>query len=284
MNSAIKIADDAGEKALRKEALRNKVNEMMNVSTVPTVLNKIMELTGNPNTVIHDLVKVIERDQAIAMRVVAASNAAFYGYSKKISTISQAILILGFDMVRGLAITTSVFNSIPVKNKESILALWAHSFETAQAAVLIAKKTGFINKESAFLAGLFHDIGRPVLFQICEDAGAFDRNPIEREEGVFGASHAEAGSWFAERFKLPEDCTNAIRYHHSPEDCSAPEKLPHLVAIIYLANLVAAGPANAVTSPAHAGILASLKLSQEDLEAFAKEISAFKENVRSFYS
>lgn len=271
----------------RKDALREKVNGMMNVSTVPTVLKKIMDLTGNPNTVIHDLVKVIERDQAIAMRVVAASNGAYYGFSGKIRTISQAILILGFDLVRGLAITTTVFNSMPAKEKDRLLELWAHSFETAQAAALIAQRTGAIEKESAFLAGLFHDIGRPVLLQTCETEtgiSPFDRNTLEEEEEAFGANHAEAGSWFAGRFRLPEDSTLAIRYHHNPEACSKPSRLPHMVAIIYLANRIVAGKDAPVESPDHEGILASLKLTREDLLSMGEEIAGFKETVRSYYS
>ncbi|MBI5643997.1 MAG: HDOD domain-containing protein [Deltaproteobacteria bacterium] len=286
MNSVMKI-EDAPANPSRKDALRARVNEMTNVSTVPAVLKRIMELTDNPNAIVSDLEKVIERDQAIAMRVVSTSNAAFYGFSRKISTISQAILVLGFDMVRGLAITTTVFNSIPVKNKESLLALWAHSFETAQAAMIIARKTGLVEKESAFLAGLFHDIGRPVLYQVCGDECAgtspFDRISIQREEEVFGASHAEVGSWFAEKFKLTEDCMTAIQYHHNPEEYSRPEKLPPIVAIIYLANLVT-DIQNAVLSPDHEGILASVKLTPEDLAAFSEEIAKFKETTRSFYA
>lgn len=286
MNTAT-AEDGVRENVLnRKDALREKVNGMMNVSTVPTVLKKIMDLTGNPNTVIHDLVKVIERDQAIAMRVVAASNAAYYGFSGKIRTISQAILILGFDLVRGLAITTTVFNSMPSEEKERLLELWAHSFETAQAAALIAQRTGAIEKESAFLAGLFHDIGRPVLLQACDnDSGIspFDRNTFEEEEKAFGADHAEVGSWFAGRFKLPEDGTLAIRYHHKPEACAKPTKLPHMVAIIYLANRIVAGNETSAPSPEHEGILASLKLTKEDLAMIGEEIAGFKETVRSYY-
>ncbi|MBI5599840.1 MAG: HDOD domain-containing protein [Deltaproteobacteria bacterium] len=284
MNTA--TAEDLGKGPLsRKDAFRETVNGMMNVSTVPTVLKKIMDLTGNPNTVIHDLVKVIERDQAIAMRVVAASNAAYYGFSRKIRTISQAILILGYDMVKGLAITTTVFNSMPSKDRERLMELWAHSFETAQAAALIAQKTGAIEKESAFLAGLFHDIGRPILCQACGDDAAlspFDRSSIEKEEEAFGAGHAEAGSWFAARFNIPEDSTLAIRYHHNPEACAKAPKLPPMVAIIYLANFIVSGK-DAVASPEHDAILASLKLAKEDLASVGDEVEAFKETVRSFY-
>lgn len=287
MQTTAQTYDDAQTKLFRKDALRARINEMTNVSTVPVVLKQIMELTGNPNTVIHDLVAAIERDQAIAMKVVAASNAAFYGFSKKINTVSQAILVLGFDMVKGLAITTTVFNSVPGGGKERLLSLWAHSFEVAQAAILVARKTGLIAPEPAFFAGLLHDLGHPILFHAC-GAGTgkdpFENNSIEEEEEAFGASHSEAGAWFAERFHLPEECANAIRYHHSPEESGRPEELAPLVAITYLANIAVTGKEKAVISPDHDAIMAVLKLTDEDLEAIAGEIGGQRESTNSFYS
>ena len=283
MENPIRKAANAEIPPLSKEAIRDRVTGMMNVSTIPAVLNRIIELTGNPNTVNHELAQVIERDQAIAMRVVAASNSSFYGFSKKISTISQAILVLGFDMVRGLAITTSVFNTVPAKHRGSLKELWGHSFAAAQAAALLAKKTGAVEQDVAFLAGLFHDIGRAVMLQICEsgcnELNPFDRNPVDKEERVFGATHAEIGSWLAERFNLPENCVRAIRHHHDPENCSGNP----LVAITYLANLAASGGPNSVASPAHAGIVASLGLSQETLDELAEEIGSLKDSSTSYY-
>ena len=287
MQTTVETYDDAQTKLFRKEALRARINAMTNVSTVPVVLKQIMELTGNPNTDIHDLVAAIERDQAIAMKVVAASNAAFYGFSKKVNTVSQAILVLGFDMVKGLAITTTVFNSIPGSGKKRLLSLWAHSFEVAQAAMLVSRKTGLIAPEPAFFAGLLHDLGYPVLFHACgEDTGTdpFGDNSIEDEVEAFGASHSEAGAWFAERFNLPEECADAIRYHHNPEDSAKPEELAPLVAITYLANIAVTGRERAALSPDHDAIMSSLKITDEDLEAIAEEIRGQREKTNSFYS
>ena len=186
-----------------------------------------MDLTGT-RTPYTDL-KVIERDQAIAMRVVAASNAAYYGFSGKIRTISQAILILGFDLVRGLAITTTVFNSMPAKEKDRLLELWAHSFETAQAAALIAQRTGAIEKESAFLAGLFHDIGRPVLLQTCEtetdiSPSTGTRSKRKRRPSGRTTPRPARGS---PGFKLPEDSTLAILTTTTPRPARNLRSSPH---------------------------------------------------------
>lgn len=284
MENVIRKADGTQAGAFSKEALRAKVDELTNISTIPSVLNRIMELTGNPNTVNHELAKVIERDQAIAMRVVAASNSSFYGFSKKITTISQAILVLGFDMVRGLALTTSVFNSVPAKHKALLRDLWAHSFRTAEAASMFASRTGAVEKESAFLAGLFHDIGRAIILQVCDkgcaDVAPFDRN-LGEERKLFGATHADAGAWLAEKFHLPENVVSAIRYHHEPEKCPAP--VPALVPVTYLANLAASGGPNSIVSPDHAGMTASLGITPEDLDAIAAEMARLKGASYSYY-
>lgn len=282
MENTIRKAQDGPQ---NKDALRARVEELTNISTISAVITRIMELTGNPNTVNHELAKVLERDQAIAMRVLAASNSAFYGFSKKITTISQAILVLGFDMVRGLALTTSVFNSVPAKHKPQLKELWTHSFSAAQAAGLLAKKSGAAEKEAAFVAGLFHDIGRAIILQVCEkscpELNPFDRNTMEKEEKVFGATHSEVGAWLAERFKLPEAVVSSIRYHHEPEKCPAP--VPALVRVTYLANLLASDGPNSLASPEHARITAALGLKHEDLEAIAAEIASSKNSSSSFY-
>lgn len=278
-------------KTQRKEALRLKIQEIMKISTVPSVLKRILEVTDDPRSGVSDLEKVIEHDQAIAARVVAVSNAVFYGFPRKISSITQAILVLGFEMVKGLAISTTVFNSVQTRDRSSLVALWTHSFETAMASVLIAQKTGLVNKESAFLAGLLHDIGRPIIFQTCGheylELCAFDRNCLTKEEEVFGASHAEAGAWFADKCKLPEDCVKAIRHHHSPEACmEGNTPLPPLVAIVYLANLIvseAREPYALVSPEAHSRILGQLKLTPQELELFAQEISALRGAISSYY-
>lgn len=284
MENVIRKAEDAQAGPQGRNALRAKVDELTNVSTIPTVITRIMELTGNPNTVNHDLAKVIERDQSIAIRVLSASNSAFYGFSKKITTLSQAILVIGFDMVRGLALTTSVFNSVPAKHKPLLKELWAHSFRTAEAAAMLASKTGAVEKESAFLAGLFHDIGRAIILQVCEkesgDVNPFDRNLAE-ERKLFGATHADAGAWLSEKFMLPEAVVSAIMYHHEPEKCPAP--VHPLVTITYLANLAASIGPNSLASSDHVSLAASLGLTPEDLASIAAETSKLKATSFSYY-
>ena len=288
-NTVTDIHSGEAEEA-KRQALKSKVLDIFKVSTVPTVLKKIIEITDDPLSGISDLEAVIEHDQAIASRVVAVSNAVYYGFPRKISSIHQAILVLGFEMVKGLAVSSTIFNVPNPSTRKVLSSLWGHSFEVAMASVMISKKSGLVNKEIAFLAGLLHDIGRPILIQVLNkeylEVCAFDRNCLGREKSEFGADHAEAGTWFIEKCKLPEDCVHAIRYHHTPEACLEDTKtLPPLVKTVYLANLLSTEQKDkyAVISPMHSAIMKDLGVTAEELDKFSDELSGVRSEISAYY-
>ncbi len=283
----------------RKEALRAKINELVKISSIPSILKKIMDITENGNSSVTDLEAVIEHDQALALRIMGISNAVFYGFPRKISSISQAILVLGFEMVKGLAISMVVFKGISGDRRNDVAAIWQHSFEVALASTLLAQKTGLISKDTAFLAGLLHDIGRPIIFQVhgknyLEVSAPDSAGLIVLEEESFGAAHPEAGAWFADKCKLPEDCVAAIRYHHDPEiyrlHAEAAERhLSCLVPLVYLADLIVSD-GNSLTSkytvisPDHAFFLKSLNIKGEVLKEINETVDGLKDQIRAYYN
>lgn len=272
---------------LKKEELRSRILEIIKISTIPSMMKKIMEVAEDPASTVSDLEKLIEQDPAIASRVVAVSNAVFYGFSRKINSISQAILVLGFEMVKGLAVSTTVFNIRQPGFARELAALWGHSFECAMASVLLARKTGLVTKESAFLAGLLHDIGMPIMVQTCgvlyiEKFNSGDGSN-EKEEESFGASHAEAGAWFADKCKLPQDCVMAIRHHHKPSGCLKDNnRAPALVDITYLANIVAKGKKPTGIDLEFQKVLKGLAITGDDFEAISTEFAGIKGELPSF--
>lgn len=280
----------------RKEALREKVDEVIKLSTIPSVVSKIIAVTEDKGSNVADLERVIEHDQAIASRVVGLSNAVYYGFPRKITSISQAVLVLGFDMVKGLAVSTAVFKGFNDSNRDMISSLWRHSFETAIASVLVAERSGIVNKDSAFLAGLLHDIGRPIMFQLfgdeysrltADDSSAL----VEIEEETFGAGHAEVGSWFAAKCNLPSSCINAIKYHHSPELFRAPmnsSPLSVLVPIVYLANLIVLdGQENhggyTGISRAQAQAVKATRIDGENLARIQETVAGQRDSIADYY-
>jgi len=281
MANTVKNLDHAESFRLRKAGLRSKIEEITKVSTIPSMIKKVMEVTEDPASAVSDLEKLIEQDQAIASRVVAVSNAVFYGFPRKINSISQAIMVLGFEMVKGLALSTTVFTMKQPRLARQLGALWTHSFECAMASALLAGRSGLVTRESAFLAGLLHDIGKPLMVQACGDGYletlAKAGLSSEKEEEIFGANHAEAGAWFAEKCKLPVDCVMSILHHHAPSGyIRETTRNPALVQTTYLANVTAIGKKEEQETQEFKETLKAASISPEEYEMVLSEFDKLR--------
>ena len=281
----------------KREELLSRIYEIIKISTIPSILKKISEVTEDSNSSVSELERVIEHDQSIAARVVGISNSVYYGFPRKINSISQAILVLGFEMVKGLAISTAVFDVFDKGRRPDIVSLWRHSFEVAMGSVLLAEKSGGVAKDSAFLAGLLHDIGRPILYQIfgrqyldvlvCDAMGL-----LSIEEETFGAAHPEAGSWFADRCKLPESCVNSIRFHHNPElylSTVKTGKPSPLVPMVYLADLIISEGNDCsgkctIISPRHSDIMKAACVDNMVLHEVAETVKQMSAQLDGYFN
>lgn len=200
---------------------RNLILNTCDIPSVPTVAIKILKLLTNPRTTLDDLQKAILADQALASRVLKIANSAFYGVRQDIDTISEAIIIMGFNTIRTLILAVSTreahktFGLIERK-------LWEHSLGVSIAAGIIASEVAHIKKEEAVVAGLLHDIGKAVMnnnsperFSILTQQVYSKRVTYESiEQDIFGFSHAEAGYLLAEKWGFPPILCNVINNHH----------------------------------------------------------------------
>jgi HD-like signal output (HDOD) protein len=195
---------------------------------MPPVANKVLELAGSPDTTAAQLQQVIADDQAMSARILKIANSALYGCSRKIKTLTEAIVMLGFNTIRSLVVTNAARN-IYVESGQTMglkeRLLWEHSIGCAFACrILIAKRHPHLTEEG-FLAGLMHDIGKLVLNQHYRDA--FDqvvqevyndaRPFVDVEREVLGFDHAMVGALLVNKWKLNESLEHAIRDHHDPE-------------------------------------------------------------------
>jgi putative nucleotidyltransferase with HDIG domain len=172
------------------------------------------------------------------------ANSAYYGYARRISSINEAIMVLGFGTVRNLVLAASVSN---VMNKELqgyfLLKgeLWKHSMSTALIAKTLARKINYQFADQAFTAGLLHDIGKVILntymtsmFEKVIQKVQTENIPfMEAEQQILGFDHAEVGSRVAERWNLPKELVEAIAKHHSPVTA---EINPMLTSIVHVAD------------------------------------------------
>ena len=189
--------------------------------TIPVVATRVMQMMEDMKTTADDLAKAVAADPAVAARVMKISNSAFYGCQRQIQTLSSAIVVLGLNTLKSLVVAASVKQVYkPFGLTEQML--WEHSFGAALAARIIATKTKIVNAEEAFLAGLFHDIGKIIMnsmdrekFQNVMQRCYNDDIPFaEAEKAEFPFSHDEVGALVIKKWNFPEVLTLAVLHHH----------------------------------------------------------------------
>ncbi len=260
------------------------VHSIGDLPAIPHVASLVMEKVANPDTTPKELNDVISKDQGLTARVLKISNSSFYGRSRSITRLTDAIMVVGFNTIRSLVITAAVrdlFNNFGLLDK----LLWEHSVGCAFAARTIARKFKFPRVEEAFLSGLLHDVGKVILNTKLPDKMSFVVQEVynsmgqlsfcEVEKQVFGFDHAELGQLLAKKWNFAEEIELVIGSHHSLE---AGRKLPPLAYIINLADGVChkleIGPTknpnlNLSTLPS----ARILKLREEPLNVLAQEIA-----------
>lgn len=190
--------------------------------TIPVVATKVMQLIESERATAEELAKIVASDPAVAARVLKISNSSFYGCQRQVETLSRAIVVLGFGTLRSLVIAASVKQVYqPYGLTEKML--WEHSFGAGLAARIIAKETRLANEESAFLGGLFHDIGKTIMntmnsaqfqnvMQRCYNDGlSFE----DAERQVYSYTHSEVGGLVIKKWNFPDMLMNAVLKHHS---------------------------------------------------------------------
>lgn len=191
------------------------------IPPMPNVAHQILVMVADPNTTSEKLQKAISADQALATRILKIANSPFYGVPRTIRTLSTAIMILGFGMIRNIVLAV-VTKSINRKVGLTEAMMWEHAIGVSTASFLIAKEINSPDPEEAFLAGLMHDIGKQILnnhdpgkyMQVIEKNYNDDVPSYTAEEQIFGFSHTEVGALVVKKWKLSEELENAIRYHH----------------------------------------------------------------------
>ena len=225
--------------------LETLVQHIGSLPTLPTVLLRVNDLVGNPKTSAQQLSRVIMEDQSLTVRLLRLVNSPFYGFSRRISTVTETLTILGFNQVRNLLLTVTVVDLLGAEESEefSPMRLWQHSVGTAVAASVLAKRTGHEDREVLFVAGLLHDVGKLVAFQVARKyflqviqlVRTRDMLLRDAEQEVFGYCHDQVGRLLAEQWKLPVQLAETIACHHRPDLAQLAQRE---AAIIHLADIL----------------------------------------------
>lgn len=222
------------------------IERMGDLPSLPRTLLSIQNVASDDRSSAEDLARCILEDQALTMRVLKVVNSAMYQRrgGEQVRTVHRAVVVMGFETVRKLALGLSVFDMMSKLSRSPQLAdIARHSLTTAGLAQILAEASGAVPPEEAFVTALVHDIGKVVLIEC--SAAAMDGvrqdmeagvPPLEAERRHFGISHDRAGRRLAARWQLPGDLLNVIGDHHDIDALRPPQRLDPRLGVIVFAN------------------------------------------------
>lgn len=226
----------------KKAEFRKALREVKNLPTLPGIVSKLTRMAEDPDTTTEQMGKLISKDHILSAKLLKLVNSAFYGFPQKISSLSSAIILLGFNVIKSLIISASIFELM----ESSDLELWEHSLGTAVVANVMAKRLGISDPEEVSTAGLIHDIGKVAIkMELPEE---YDKiiNLVEMKQisvreaelMVLGLDHAEVGGWLAKSWFLPKKLVEPITHHHAPKQA---EEETLACAILHFSDVVIRG-------------------------------------------
>ena len=221
--------------------------KVRSVPSMPSVVVKLRQYLSDPEVSFDELAKVIEYDPGLTANLLQLANSAYFGWSRRIKTVKEAITRLGtnriFQMVLCMSVAPLVRKPVKGYDMESD-GLWQHSVATAICAEQIARIKNIPGAEEAFTAGLLHDMGKILLGTFIEvdvesikELVTKDGLPFnEAERQVLGIDHAEAAAELLKYWKLPENVVAAARWHHIPAE--AEDKFREIVDLVHVADIL----------------------------------------------
>lgn len=198
------------------------------VPPLPAQVNKVVEMSQDPETDDNDYAKVLSSDQVLASRVLKVANSAFYGNKEKVTTVIQAIGVIGYAGIRNLAMSMGLIGmKFGGKMDQDIRTeFWRHTVGVATCSRNLAKLFKGVNADEAFVAGVLHDIGKLVFLEFEYEKYmevwqkvAVTGSPLhEVEQEVFGIDHTSIGLKLCQKWKIPAPLDRAVGYHQNPID------------------------------------------------------------------
>ncbi|MFH0809251.1 MAG: HDOD domain-containing protein [Pseudomonadota bacterium] len=270
-----------------RDAISRKVQSL---PTLPQVVTNIIAIVRDERSTTGQLAGYIRKDQVICATVLRVANSAYYGSYRKVDSIDRAIVVLGFEQVRSIALSIGVFAKLP-KSSQSFdkKHFWFHCIGVATAARLIAERRGE-RDEFFFVSGLMHDIGKLVLDhyaeinygRVIEEAQETSRPVIELELQNYGVDHAEVGQQMLERWKLPEHIVDGVRLHHASNGGEARRVAPVVALADNLTHEAQIG-LNGHLPGLDTALGRQLGFTPAQLLAMTEELSASRERIEGFF-
>lgn len=218
--------------SLAVSTLDQLVEEIADLRPLPPVAAQVLQIAEGEHFSAHELAQAISSDPALTARVLRAANSAYYGFPRHITTVRDAVVLLGFRQVRSVALAACAVGAMPVRETIDTRLFWRHAVTVALLAQSMARAERGAQEEEAFTAGVLHNIGRLALDQARPDqfreavmlarAGRMTLHEAERD--IFGFTDAEVGGALALRWQFPADLALAIARHAGTVDSLCPSQ------------------------------------------------------------
>ncbi len=225
-------------------AINEIINSTIEIATLPEITIQIIQVVQDPRSTAHDLHKIVRNDPALSSRVLRVVNSAFYGLPGQIGSIDRAIMLLGLNAVKNIAIAASLskmFDTPVTSDDFTGKRLWTHSVAVGATNKLITSAIGLALPDESFLAGLIHDIGLvailqcksqaiPKMVQMVKAGVSF----LQAENEILQTNHQEIGAALSAKWKFPRSFQFVTGYHHKPRELAEENRL--LTSVTCLAD------------------------------------------------
>lgn len=261
---------------LANDRLRTLAGSLKNLPSLPELYLEIAEALQSPTCSAQRIAEIASQDPAIAAKLLHLTNSAFFGFSRKVSSIDEAVQLLGVGIVQSLAIAVPIFTSFSRQKcpEFPLDQIWEHSLQTGIICRHICTQylgDAFL-AEQAFCAGLLHDLGKVMLAdnlpadysKILKESHEQYSPLREKEQQAFNATHADVGGYLLAIWGLPIPLVEAVANHHCPGRCGTHEL--SLAGIVHIANTlqyVTAGQVDPRLNPIDLEYLKALNLEHQ---------------------
>ncbi|BFM49488.1 HDOD domain-containing protein [Marinomonas sp. THO17] len=206
---------------MRIEELIKQTDKLPNV---PDVVRELIQLLGDPDANYSDISSKVAHDQTISLKVLRIVNSAYFGLSRKISSIDEATVLIGMEKLKTLVIASGFSASVESAEGVNLRDFWADSFQVAELAKWVAKRSNLVNEDEAFTVGIVHNIGVLLLHLTAPETALeiqtlVDNRKASRmkaEMDLLGFTTQQAGQALMDQWKFPANLGVAVKEHKRP--------------------------------------------------------------------
>jgi HD-like signal output (HDOD) protein len=280
-----------------RELINDAVRKVSSIATLPEVTVRIIKTVEDPKSSASQLHGIIANDPALVTRILKVVNSSFYGLPGQIASIERAIVLLGLNAVKNIAVAASLgqlFRGVKLCEGFTAKDLWTHCISVATTARHMSREMKLPIADEAFLAGMIHDIGLLVSLQIwpaklqqaCDKVRAGATDFCQAERDIMGCDHQQLGTALTEQWKFPRSCQLVAGHHHRPSELSDNHRM--LVTLVFVADTLCCHAKRgfnltAVSQTLDQGGLGDVNLDQSAIERIAANLPKILETAQNLF-